>query len=346
MTIDTWIGQAMAQHASDIHLRAGAPPMMRLDGDLHALSPHHADNADLMAWLQALPVTSRPPVLQAPVDFDAALVLPRLGRFRCNLMWHHQGVGLVLRPITDVVPTLTGLQCPAALADWATQAHGLVLVTGPTGSGKSSTLAAMVQHIHQHQARHIITLEDPIEFVHGPGQGLVTQREVGRDTASFASGLRAALREDPDVIMVGELRDTTSIRLALTAAETGHLVLATLHTNSAASSITRLVDVFEPAEKAWVQSQLSTSLLGIASQVLLRRAHAPGRVAAFEVLRATPAIGQMIREQKISQIAHALQTGARWGMHNMAQDLQRLAAAGVIDAAQAQNHLGPISAGL
>ena len=345
MTIDTWIGQAMAQHASDIHLRAGAPPMMRLDGDLHALSPHHADNADLMAWLQALPATSRPPVLQAPVDFDAALVLPRLGRFRCNLMWHHQGVGLVLRPITDVVPTLTGLQCPAALADWATQAHGLVLVTGPTGSGKSSTLAAMVQHIHQHQARHIITLEDPIEFVHGPGQGLVTQREVGRDTASFASGLRAALREDPDVIMVGELRDTTSIRLALTAAETGHLVLATLHTNSAASSITRLVDVFEPAEKAWVQSQLSTTLLGIASQVLLRRAHAPGRVAAFEVLRATPAIGQMIREQKINQIAHALQTGARWGMHSMEQDLQRLAAAGLIDAAQAQYHLGPRSSG-
>ena len=345
MTIDTWIGQAMAQHASDIHLRAGAPPMMRLDGDLHALSPHHADNADLMAWLQALPATSRPPVLQAPVDFDAALVLPRLGRFRCNLMWHHQGVGLVLRPITDVVPTLTGLQCPAALADWATQAHGLVLVTGPTGSGKSSTLAAMVQHIHQHQARHIITLEDPIEFVHGPGQGLVTQREVGRDTASFASGLRAALREDPDVIMVGELRDTESIRLALTAAETGHLVLATLHTHSAASSITRLVDVFEPAEKAWVQSQLSTTLLGIASQVLLRRAHAPGRVAAFEVLRATPAIGQMIREQKINQIAHALQTGARWGMHSMEQDLQRLAAAGLIDAAQAQYHLGPRSSG-
>ena len=345
MTIDTWIGQAMAQHASDIHLRAGAPPMMRLDGDLHALSPHHADNADLMAWLQALPATSRPPVLQAPVDFDAALVLPRLGRFRCNLMWHHQGVGLVLRPITDVVPTLTGLQCPAALADWATQAHGLVLVTGPTGSGKSSTLAAMVQHIHQHQARHIITLEDPIEFVHGPGQGLVTQREVGRDTASFASGLRAALREDPDVIMVGELRDTESIRLALTAAETGHLVLATLHTHSAASSITRLVDVFEPAEKAWVQSQLSTTLLGIASQVLLRRAHAPGRVAAFEVLRATPAIGQMIREQKINQIAHALQTGARWGMHSMEQDLQRLAAAGLIDAAQAQPLLGPRSYG-
>jgi twitching motility protein PilT len=319
--------------------------MMRLDGDLHALSPHHADNADLMAWLQALPATSKPPVLQAPVDFDAALVLPRLGRFRCNLMWHHQGVGLVLRPITDVVPTLTGLQCPAALADWATQAHGLVLVTGPTGSGKSSTLAAMVQHIHQHQARHIITLEDPIEFVHGPGQGLVTQREVGRDTASFALGLRAALREDPDVIMVGELRDTESIRLALTAAETGHLVLATLHTHSAASSITRLVDVFEPAEKAWVQSQLSTTLLGIASQVLLRRAHAPGRVAAFEVLRATPAIGQMIREQKINQIAHALQTGARWGMHSMEQDLQRLAAAGLIDAAQAQPLLGPRSYG-
>ena len=341
MTIHTWIGQAMAQHASDIHLRAGAPPMMRLDGDLHALSPQNVNSADLLAWLQTLPATSRPPALQAPVDFDGALVLPGVGRFRCNLMWHHQGVGVVLRPITDEVPTLAGLKCPAALADWATQSQGLVLVTGPTGSGKSSTLAAMVQHIHQHQARHIITLEDPIEFVHGPGQGLVTQREVGRDTVSFASGLRAALREDPDVLMVGELRDTESIRLALTAAETGHLVLATLHTNSAASSITRLVDVFEPAEKAWVQSQLSTSLLGIASQVLLRRAEAPGRVAAFEVLRATPAIGQMIRDQKINQIAHALQTGARWGMHSMAQDLQRLAAAGLIDAAQAQSHLGP-----
>jgi twitching motility protein PilT len=341
MTIDTWIGHAMAQRASDIHLRAGAPPMMRLDGDLQTLDPQCVTSEDLLSWLQTLPTDSRPTALHPPLDFDGALVLPSVGRFRCNLMWHHQGVGVVLRPITAGVPSLENLQCPAALADWATQSHGLVLVTGPTGSGKSSTLAAMVQHIHQHQTRHIITLEDPIEFVHGPGQGLVTQREVGRDTASFATGLRAALREDPDVIMVGELRDTESIRLALTAAETGHLVLATLHTHSAASSITRLVDVFEPAEKAWVQSQLSTSLLGIASQVLLRRAEAPGRVAAFEVLRATPAIGQMIRDQKINQIAHALQTGARWGMHSMAQDLQRLAAAGLIDAAQAQSHLGP-----
>ena len=346
MTIDTWIGHAMAQRASDIHLRAGAPPMMRLDGDLQALDPQCVTSEDLLSWLQTLPTDSRPTALHPPLDFDGALVLPSVGRFRCNLMWHHQGVGVVLRPITAGVPSLEDLQCPAALADWATQSHGLVLVTGPTGSGKSSTLAAMVQHIHQHQARHIITLEDPIEFVHGPGQGLVTQREVGRDTASFATGLRAALREDPDVIMVGELRDTESIRLALTAAETGHLVLATLHTHSAASSITRLVDVFEPAEKAWVQSQLSTSLLGIASQVLLRRAKAPGRVAAFEVLRATPAIGQMIREQKINQIAHALQTGARWGMHSMEQDLQRLAAAGLIDAAQAKHHLGPRSSGL
>ncbi len=343
MTIDTWIGQAMAQRASDIHLRSGAPPMMRVDGDLHTLSPQCLDGADLWAWLQALPPASRPPSWQAPLDFDTALVLPQAGRFRCNLMWHHHGWGVVLRPITVEVPTLDRLQCPKALATWASQTHGLVLVTGPTGSGKSSTLAAMVQHIHQHQARHVITLEDPIEFVHGPGQGLVTQREVGRDTASFALGLRAALREDPDVILVGELRDTESIRLTLTAAETGHLVLATLHTNSAASSITRLVDVFEPAEKAWVQSQLSTSLLGIASQVLLPRAQETGRVAAFEVLHATPAIGQMIRDQKINQIAHALQTGARWGMHSMAQDVQRLLAAGLIHAEQAKSHLGPLS---
>ena len=150
MTIDTWIGQAMAQRASDIHLRSGSPPMMRVDGDLHALSPENVNSADLLAWLQTLPATSRPPALQAPVDFDGALVSPGVGRFRCNLMGHHQGVGVVLRPITDEVPTLEGLQCPAALADWATQSQGLVLVTGPTGSGKSSTLAAMVQHIHQH----------------------------------------------------------------------------------------------------------------------------------------------------------------------------------------------------
>ena len=345
MTIDTWIGQAMAQHASDIHLRAGAPPMMRLDGHLHALDARLIAEPELLTWLQSWPPDSSPAALQGPLDFDGALVLPHVGRFRCNVMWHHLGLGVVLRPIKDEVPTLADLPCPAALADWADQAHGLVLVTGPTGSGKSSTLAAMLHHIHQHQARHIITLEDPIEFVHGPGKGLVTQREIGRDTASFASGLRAALREDPDVIMVGELRDTESIRLALTAAETGHLVLATLHTHSAASSITRLVDVFEPAEKAWVQNQLSTSLLGIASQVLLRRARPPGRVAAFEMLRATPAIGQMIRDQKINQIGHALQTGARWGMHSMEQDVQRLLAAGIIDAAQAQSHLGQRSAG-
>ena len=345
MTIETWIGQAMAQHASDIHLRAGAPPMMRLDGHLHALDARLIAAPELLTWLQSWPPDSSPAALQGPLDFDGALVLPKAGRFRCNVMWHHIGVGVVLRPIKDEVPSLAHLECPAALADWASQDHGLILVTGPTGSGKSSTLAAMLHHIHQHQARHIITLEDPIEFVHRQGKGLVTQREVGRDTASFASGLRAALREDPDVIMVGELRDTESIRLALTAAETGHLVLATLHTHSAASSITRLVDVFEPAEKTWVQSQLSTSLLGIASQVLLRRAKAPGRVAAFEVLRATPAIGQMIRDQKINQIGHALQTGARWGMHSMAQDVQRLLAAGIIDAAQAQSHLGQRSAG-
>ncbi|NBS09113.1 MAG: PilT/PilU family type 4a pilus ATPase [Betaproteobacteria bacterium] len=339
MGIQTWIGEAMARHASDIHLQVGAPAMMRVDGAMCALSPQALNSTSLLAWLQSFADAPWPSTLTHPLDCDGALTLPNLGRFRFNLMWHHHGLGMVLRPISGKVPTLEDLQCPAALADWSAQAHGLVLVTGPTGSGKTSTLAAMVDHINQHQSRHVITLEDPIEFVHTSRKGLVTQREVGRDTASFASGLRAALREDPDVIVVGELRDTESIRLALTAAETGHLVVSTLHTNSAASSITRLIDVFEPAEKAWVQAQLSESLLGIASQVLCPRANQPGRVAAFEVLRATPAVGQMIRDQRINQIAHALQTGARWGMHSLEQDLRRLIAAGVIDAQQAQHHL-------
>ena len=339
MDIHAWIGEAMARKASDIHLRVGAAPMVRVDGHMQPLNPQVLDHAGFLAWLASLPDAPWPANFAPPLDHDGALTLPELGRFRFNLLWHHQGLGLVLRPIASVVPTLEGLQCPEALSDWAGHARGLVLITGPTGSGKSSTLAAMVNHINQHQTRHVICLEDPIEFVHTSCKSLVTQRETGRDTVSFASGLRAALREDPDVLVVGELRDTESIRLALTAAETGHLVIATLHTHSAASSITRLIDVFEPNEKAWVQSQLSESLLGIASQVLYPHACGTGRVAAFEVLRTTPAIGQMIRDQKINQIAHALQTGARWGMYSLEQDLRRLLSAGAINAQQAQHPL-------
>lgn len=339
MDIHAWIGDAMARHASDIHLRVGEAPMVRIDGHMRPLSPQVLDHAGFLAWLESLSDAPWPINFAPPLDHDGAFTLPELGRFRFNLMWHHQGLGMVLRPIATTVPTLEGLQCPEALSDWAGQARGLVLITGPTGSGKSSTLAAMVNHINLHQARHVISLEDPIEFVHTSCKSLVTQREIMRDTLSFASGLRAALREDPDVLVVGELRDTESIRLALTAAETGHLVISTLHTNSAASSITRLIDVFEPNEKAWVQNQLSESLLGIASQMLCARATGPGRVAAFEVLRATPAIGQMIRDHKINQIAHALQTGARWGMYSLEQDLRRLVAAGLIQAQQAQHPL-------
>ena len=219
MGIQTWIGEAMARNASDIHLQAGAPAMMRVDGAMCALNPQALDSASLWAWLQSFADAPWPSTLTPPLDCDGALTLPNLGRFRFNLMWHHHGLGMVLRPISGKVPTLKDLQCPAALADWSAQAHGLVLVTGPTGSGKSSTLAAMVDHINQHQSRHVITLEDPIEFVHTSHQGLVTQREIVRDTASFATGLRAALREDPDVIVVGELRDTESIPLTMDIGE-------------------------------------------------------------------------------------------------------------------------------
>ncbi len=262
-------------------------------------------------------------------DIDFALSVSGLARFRVNVFQQLRGPAAVFRVIPNQLPDLDALNAPPVLQSVCLEQHGLVLVTGATGSGKSTTLAAMVDYINAAQARHILTIEDPIEFVHLPKKGLINQREVVRHTHDFSSALRAALREDPDVILVGELRDPETIHLALSAAETGHLVLATLHTNTAAQSVHRLVDVFPAGEKSLVRNQLASALRAVITQSLLQRIGG-GRVAAFEIMRCTPAIQNLIREDKVAQMVSAIQTGQAHGMQTLEQARQRLVQQGLI----------------
>jgi twitching motility protein PilT len=264
-------------------------------------------------------------------ECDFSWDVPGLSRFRVNVFVQARGISAVFRVIPHHIPSLDSMHAPAVLTELVHRAQGLVLVTGATGSGKSTTLAAMVDALNQTQAKHIITIEDPIEFVHTPQQCLVQQRELGAHTLSFANALRAALREDPDVILVGELRDLDTIRLAITAAETGHLVLGTLHTASAAKTIDRMVDVFPAQEKEMVRSMLSESLSAVMSQVLCKRKDGQGRVAAFEVMVGTPAVRNLIREGKVAQLYSAIQTGRGAGMQTLDQSLATLVQQGRID---------------
>ena len=312
--------RARAHGASDLHLRCGAPPWLRAQGVLVALDEPALTAAQMQSLLQAMRPASAHDERQ---EQDFAFALPALGRYRANVFLHAQGPAAVLRCIAEVAPALADLRVPDAVPALL-QGSGLVLVTGPTGSGKSTTLAAMVQHLNQREALHILTLEDPIEFVHSSQRCLITQREIGTHSPSFASALRAALREDPDVLLVGELRDLETIRLALTAAETGHLVLASLHTRHAAATIERIVDVFEASEKALVRTQLADALRCVLSQTLVPRADGRGLQAAFELLVGTPAVRNLIREGKTAQLSSVMQTGAAHGMVTMAQALQRL----------------------
>ena len=316
--------QAVALGASDLHLCAGRVPMVRLHGALVTLThdqPYEAlPHECLYAMLTEAMNEAQHTALQQGQEVDFAFAVPALGRFRANVFMHQQGCGAVLRHIPLGAPSLSAMRAPAVVPELLKHV-GLLLVTGPTGSGKSTTLAAMVQHLNTHTQQHIITLEDPIEFLHSSDRCLITQREIGTHSQGFASALRAALREDPDVILVGELRDLETIRLAMTAAETGHLVLASLHTRSAAATVERIVDVFDAHEKALVRTQLSDALVGVVSQALHRTSAGDGRMAVFETLVATPAIRHLIKEGKTAQMQSTMQTGAAHGMHTMAQAL-------------------------
>jgi twitching motility protein PilT len=331
--IEHWLAQTLAVGGSDLHLSAGVPPMARVLGELQTLGTHAVDSTYLQDQLQTLL-----PDWPTAQDHDSAIAIAGLGRFRVNVFAQMRGWSSVWRCIPERIPSLQELHAPTCLPAWLKQAQGLLLVTGATGSGKSTTLAAMLAHLNHTQALHILTLEDPIEFVHPSQRSLVQQRKVPGHSADFATALRAALRQDPDVILVGELRDLPTIELALSAAETGHLVLATLHTRSATQAIERLVDVFPGETKALVRQQLSLSLLGVVHQVLCKSVDGTRRVAAHEVLFASPAVRQMIRDNKATQLPNALQTGAQHGMRTLAQSLAQYVAQGVITAEEAQHH--------
>mgnify|MGYP006274227301 FL=1 len=336
-----WLSQVRQLGASDLHLSAGLPPMVRVLGRLQPLD-HPAISADHMVKLLTSALSSwagtgladhKPALLTASAlsqDHDAAVSVPGLGRFRVNVFAQQRGWSSVWRAIATHIPTLEEVAAPASLRDWVLQPHGLLLVTGATGSGKSSTLAALIHHLNATQSLHILTLEDPIEFEHPSLRSLVQQRAVPGHSEDFDTALRAALRQDPDVIMVGELRDLPTIRLALSAAETGHLVLATLHSRSATQAMERLVDVFPSEEKSLIRNQLSLSLLAVITQTLCLHANQRQRVAAHEVLYANPAVRHLIREQKTAQLPNTLQTGAQHGMQTLSQALQRLQTQGLI----------------
>ena len=331
--IEHWLAQTLAVGGSDLHLSAGVPPMARVLGQLQTLGTQAVDSTYLQDQLQTLL-----PDWPTAQDHDSAIAIAGLGRFRVNVFAQMRGWSSVWRCIPERIPSLQELHAPTCLPAWLKQAQGLLLVTGATGSGKSTTLAAMLAHLNHTQPLHILTLEDPIEFVHPSQRSLVQQRKVPGHSADFATALRAALRQDPDVILVGELRDLPTIELALSAAETGHLVLATLHTRSATQAIERLVDVFPGETKALVRQQLSLSLLGVVHQVLCKSVDGTRRVAAHEVLFASPAVRQMIRDNKATQLPNALQTGAQHGMRTLAQSLAQYVAQGVITAEEAQHH--------
>ena len=315
--------------ASDLHLSAGLPPMIRVDGDLHRIEAPALDHEAVRGLVSGVMNDAQRKEYEDRLETDFSFEIADLARFRVNAFNHHRGAGAAFRTIPAKVPSLEALRAPEIFRDVAGTPRGVVLVTGPTGSGKSTTLAAMIDHKNESERGHILTIEDPIEFVHRSKQCLVSQREVHRHTLGFAEALRSALREDPDVVLVGEMRDPETIRLALTAAETGHLVLGTLHTSSAAKTIDRVVDVFPAAEKDMVRAMLSESLKAVISQTLLKKSGG-GRVAAHEIMIGTPAIRNLIRENRIAQMYSTIQTGRQFGMHTLDQDLSALVRAGEV----------------
>lgn len=329
MDITELLAFSAKQGASDLHLSAGLPPMIRVDGDVRRINLPALGHKEVHSLVYDIMNDKQRKDYEEFLETDFSFEVPGVARFRVNAFNHNRGAGAVFRTIPSKVLTMDQLGMGQVFKDLAKIPRGIVLVTGPTGSGKSTTLAAMIDFINETKYDHILTVEDPIEFVHESKKSLVNQREVHRDTLGFNEALRSALREDPDVILVGEMRDLETIRLALTAAETGHIVFGTLHTSSAAKTIDRIVDVFPAEEKSMVRSMLSESLQGVISQTLLKK-NGGGRVAAHEIMVGTPAIRNLIREDKIAQMYSAIQTGSAYGMQTMDQCLQTLVTKGLI----------------
>ena len=336
MNIVELLAFVVKNNASDLHLSAGMPPMIRVHGEIRRINLPAMEHKDVHDMIYDIMNDSQRKLYEEHLECDFSFAIPNLARFRVNAFNTQRGAASVMRTIPSKVLTLEQIKAPKIFAEIAQQPRGVVLVTGPTGSGKSTTLAAMINDINEGTYGHILTLEDPIEFVHESKKCLINQREVGRDTHSFSNALRSALREDPDIILVGEMRDLETIRLAMTAAETGHLVFGTLHTSSAAKTIDRIIDVFPAEEKEMVRAMLSESLRAVISQTLLKTKDGNGRVAAHEIMIGTPAIRNLIREGKVAQMYSTIQTSQAVGMQTLDQNLADLVKRNIVSSAEAR----------
>jgi twitching motility protein PilT len=329
----------MQNKASDLHLSAGSPPIIRVYGILKRVKADPLSSDDIRTMLYSVMTEDQRAEYEKNFELDFAIALGEKARFRVNGFTTRLGSSAVFRTIPSEVPTMQQLELPPVMRRFAELEKGIVIITGPTGSGKSTTLASMINHINLHDAKHILTIEDPVEFFHTSKKSLVNHREVGPDTKSFARALKSSLREDPDELLVGEMRDYETISLALTAAETGHLVFATLHASSAAKTVDRIIDVFPTGDKEMVRAMLASSLQGVVAQTLLGKADGTGRVGAFEILVGTNAVRNLIRENQIPQIYSMMQTGSRYGMMTMEDAIGDLLEAGIIDKEEARTAL-------
>ena len=333
--IDALLKLMIEHKASDLHVTSGAPPLLRINGDLERIAYHELNEEEVKLLVYEIIPQTGLEHLEAEFDLDFAYEIEDVARFRANVYFKHGGLGAVFRLIPHEILTFSELGLPPAVRNLSRLRKGLVIVTGPTGSGKSTTLAAMIDLLNKERKAHVITLEDPLEFIHENQTCLIMQRQVGIHVESFSSGLRAALREDPNVIMVGEMRDLETISLAITAAEVGLLVFGTLHTNSAAKTVDRIIDAFPKDQQSQIRTMLSESLKGVIAQQLLRRADGQGRIAALEILVGNQAVGNLIREGKTFQIPSILQTGKKLGMQSIDQHLKELVAAGAVTSQEA-----------
>ncbi len=331
MHIDDLLRMVVQRDASDLHLRAGEPPILRIHGDLKRTDLPRLTAEDVKNLLYAILNEERKQRFERDKELDLSYEVPGLARFRVNMFWQQRCVGAALRLIPFRIRTIDELLMPPAVKELCMRPRGLFLVTGPTGSGKSTSLAAMIDHINTHKRCHIMTIEDPIEYMHHDKLSIINQRELGVDTRSFADALRHVMRQNPDVILVGEMRDLETIHLAITAAETGHLVMSTVHTQDAPQTIDRIVDVFPPEQQQQIRMQLSVVLVGVLSQTLLPNAQGTGRVAAFELMVATPSVRNLIREGKTHQLYMDIQTGAEFGMQTLDSCLLNLVRKGLVD---------------